>query len=174
MLAGLAEPAVEPEAGDVDVLARRVDPFGVGLEQDQRTGRPGLRVLLEEVRERPQPAGVDDGVHVEDRDVATPRLVQSEADGPGVSAVGRRAQHPDGGAPLCDCVGDRCAPVGRGVVDDQDLRADVPRVGEQRLETAAEGVGAVVVDDDDRDQRLGRGRTGQERSRSQPFVGCSS
>ena len=28
VLAGLAEPAVEPEAGDVDVLPRRVDPAG--------------------------------------------------------------------------------------------------------------------------------------------------
>src|SRR5215207_3854452 len=48
---------------------------------------------------------------------------------------------------------DRVAPVRGRVVDHQHLGARVARVGDQGLEAAPERVGAVVVDDYDRDQR---------------------
>ena len=60
--------------------------------------------------------------------------------------------------PIGECLGDLGAPVGGRVVDDQDLGVHLAGVIEQGADAALERVGAVVVDDDDRDQRARRDR----------------
>src|SRR4051794_1364031 len=151
-LTWLVEPVIEAQPRLVQVLAGCVDSARIRPEQDQRAGGTGIGAKVEQRDQGIEPARAHDHVHVQDREVIAARLGQRQVDRPRVTAVVRRANQPDRLVLLRQPLGDGGTVVGGRVVHDQDLHLCAAPVLQQRAQAALERPGAVVVDDDYRDQ----------------------
>ena len=129
-------------ADEVDQLSGHVDDFSAD-------GNHVVGSLVDRVDERRQPAGLGNGVVVEEYDVARLRPRDSGGDATGETVVFSEGQEPYVGKTFDDRAD---AAVSRSIVDNRDGRPlDVGRLRRNCFQTCQRVFAAVPVDDDDVD-----------------------
>ncbi len=129
-------------------IAGAVDELRVVQVDDARRGHIGPRRQFERRAQRPQEAGQDLGVVVQQHQIAPVRFAASDVRRAGETTVGVERNDPHLGEVVAHEID---GSVTRRVVDEDDLGCGLA-LRSHRLEAGTEPVPAVVRHDDDRDR----------------------
>ena len=147
---GLASAVAEARAVAPDDAARLLQP---AIRQEQpRADRADVRGAFHHAQRRGHAAGQRRGVMVEDEEVGAAGQPRGAVDGGGEAGVGGGALE----ARSVDAIEERGGFVGRSVVDDDHLEPRGRR-GFEGAQAAEQQLGAIVGDDQDRDDRRAGG-----------------